>query len=97
MGQDGDEPGVTEERGKIPVKGPFVTSFLTSFPRSLPLTPASLGVGLSLFTLPTRDSVTRGRLRRVGNRSERVTKERGTEGDRGESPGTPRDRDAERK
>ena len=64
---------------------------------SLPLTPASLGVGLSLFTLPTRDSVTRGRLRRVGNRSERVTKERGTEGDRGESPGTPRDRDAERK
>lgn len=79
------------------MKGPFVTSFLTSFPRSLPLTPASLGVGLSLFTLPTRDSVTRGRLRRVGNRSERVTKERGTEGDRGESPGTPRDRDAERK
>ena len=33
----------------------------------------------------------------VKESSERVTKERGTEGDRGESPGTPRDRDAERK
>ena len=37
-----DEPGVTEERGKIPVKGPFVTSFLTSPITSLSLLPSLL-------------------------------------------------------
>ena len=73
--RDATEPGHERRRSftRLTVACGSVSHSLTSplvlrsfTPYVVSLTPASLGVGLSLFTLPTRDSVTRGRLRRVG-------------------------------